>query len=161
MKSGQQALDSSASNAGTLFSGKQQKELLKLGQNLGSQEFNNAYNRQYGQFQDAETARQNQFNTEADRTMNYDQYRMNQLQNIAGMGQGATNQLAGSLQGIGQNQLNQDMSLRSNLADINAQRTMAPWMAGSNMAQSFGNTMANTGERMMGRYGTGASNKGF
>jgi len=122
MERGVGALDSSAANRGNLFSGPQQKALAQFGQDLGSQEFGNAYNRQYGQFQDAEQAGRDQFNTEADRTMNYDQFRMNQLQGLSGQGQQATNQLAGASQNLAGNQLANQMMLRGAKGDVNAKR---------------------------------------
>jgi hypothetical protein len=143
MQQGQQALDNSATMKGSLFSGKQQKELLKYGQNQGSQEFNNAYNRQYGQFKDTETAARDQFNTEANRTMNYDQYRMNQLQGLSNQGQSATNTYGANSMGISQNELANDMTMRGQKADIEARRASAPWVAGGKAVQNTGNAVAN------------------
>jgi hypothetical protein len=141
MQQGQQALDNSAAMKGSLFSGKQQKELMKYGQNQGSQEFNNAYTRQYGQFKDTEDASRAQFNTEADRTMDYDQYRMNQLKGIADAGQSATNVYGANSLEISQNELNKDLEMRSQMADINAKRASAPWVTGGKSIQNAGNAV--------------------
>lgn len=136
LNAGRQALDASAANAGNLFSGAQQKALMKYGQELGSQEFGNAYNRQYGQFKDAETARRDQYNLGANRNMSLDQYRMGQLQNIANMGQNATNASANAVGRIGQNQLQQQMLLRGAKADINAVNDANPWNVAGNIANA-------------------------
>lgn len=149
MQQGQQAMDASAANRGNLFSGAQQKALMKYGQDMGSQEFNNAYGRQYGQFQDAETARRNQANTEADRTMNYDQYRMNQLQGISGQGQAATGQLASAYGNIGNNQLNNQMQLRGAYANNQAANASMPWQMAGNAVAGLGNLGKDMGSYFM------------
>jgi len=68
MKQGQRALESSAAARGGLLSGGAGKDLVEYGQNFGSQEYGNAYNR---------------FNADRDR-------RFNRLSSIAGLGQTAT-----------------------------------------------------------------------
>lgn len=143
MDQAQKALDQSASSRGTLFSGAQQKALQANAQNLASQEFQNAYGRQYGQFKDTEDARRQQTNTEADRMMNYDQYRMNQLQGLTNVGQNATNTLAGQYGNIGANQVQNQMLLRGQLADVSAARAAAPWNAAGNALTSSGNALGN------------------
>lgn len=82
MQQGQRALESSAAARGGLLSGGTGKNLVEYGQNFGSQEYGNAYNR---------------FNADMDR-------RFNRLSSIAGLGQTATRdvtnqgtQVAGSI----------------------------------------------------------------
>lgn len=68
MQQGQRALESSAAARGGLLSGGTGKDLVEYGQNVGSQEYGNAYNR---------------FNADRDR-------RFNRLSSLAGIGQTAT-----------------------------------------------------------------------
>lgn len=72
MQQGQRALESSAAARGGLLSGGTGKALVEYGQNFGSQEFANAYNR---------------FNADRDR-------RFNRLSSLAGIGQTATRDVA-------------------------------------------------------------------
>ncbi len=122
MAQGVGALDASAAQQGNLFSGAQQKALMQYGQDLGSQEYGNAYNRQYGQFQDQEQARRDQANIEAGRMSDYDRYRMGQLEGLSGQGQQATNQLASASQNLTANQIANQMMMRGAKADVNANR---------------------------------------
>lgn len=68
MQQGQRSLESSAAARGGLLSGGAGKDLVEYGQNFGSQEYGNAYNR---------------FNADRDR-------RFNRLSSLAGIGQTAT-----------------------------------------------------------------------
>jgi len=142
MQQGVRALDSSAANRGNLFSGAQQKALAQYGQDLGSQEFQNAYGRQYGAFQDAEQARQAQFNAEQDRNMQLDQFRMGQLQDLAGMGMSATGQLAGQVGSIDQNYGQNMYNLRGAQADTAGARAATPWMTLGKGLSGVGNAVA-------------------
>lgn len=151
MDQGRRTLDASAANKGNLFSGAQQKALLTLGQNLGSQEYGNAYARQYGQYSDTQNANQNQFNTEADRQMNLDNYRMNQLQNLTNVGQNATNTLGSANLNIGNNQWQNQQFLRGQLADVNATRASAPYMAAGAGVKTLGNAGGNISSYYMNR----------
>jgi len=74
MGEGQKALERSAAARGGLMSGRAGKDMMRFGQDLGSQEYGNAFNR----FQ---TNRSN---------------KLNPLQSLAGVGQTATNQVAGA-----------------------------------------------------------------
>lgn len=145
------ALDASASAKGSLFSGAQQKALQENAQNLASQEFDNAYNRQYGQWKDSEDAKRNQYNTEADRTMSYDQYRMNQLQDLANMGLSATGSLSGAYQNIGGNELQNQMMLRGNYATAKANQASLPWQTAGAMSSGIGNGLGNLSSYYMGK----------
>ena len=157
MGQAQKSLDTSLAGKGVSMGGMAAKAMAEQQQNLGSQEFNNAYQRQYGQFNDLQNANRQQFNTEADRNMNLDQFRMNQLQNISNMGQGATNTLGSSLQGIGTNRMSTIANLQGQLADVNATRAGAPWSGVATGMQSGGNMMGDWGSYLMGR---GNANKG-
>lgn len=87
LKEGQRALEQSAAARGGLLSGNTGKALAKYGQEAGSQEYQNAFNRY-------QVNRGN---------------KLNALQSIGGMGQSASNQMAGAAQNygqsVGQNQL--------------------------------------------------------
>lgn len=84
MAEGQKALERSASARGSLFSGGQLKALTRYGQDMGSQEYGNAYNR-----------------------WNNDQTtRFNRLATLAGIGQTATSQLGQAGQNFANNQSN-------------------------------------------------------
>lgn len=92
LKEGQQALDRSAAARGGMISGGALKAAARYGQDMGSQEFTNAYNRY-------QTNRANQ---------------LNPLQSITGAGQTATNQLGGAAQSYGANAGNIAMNAGAN-----------------------------------------------
>lgn len=79
---GVKALDRSAAARGGLLGGNQMRGLTELGQNLGSQEYQNAFNR----YQTERAAR------------------LNPLQSLAGQGQSAANTLSSAAGQYGQNQ---------------------------------------------------------
>lgn len=87
MSEGVNALDKSAAARGMLFSGAQGKGITRYGQDYGSNEYANAYNRYQNEYQNAfnryQTNQSNQYN---------------RLANMAGLGQTANNalQTAGS-----------------------------------------------------------------
>lgn len=139
MQQAVKGMDTSAAARGNLFGGPQQKAMAAHMQNLASQEFNNAYGRQYGQFSDEENARREQFNTEADRTMDYDTFRMTQLDNLAGRGQTATNTLSAAQGDIGARELQNQMTLRGAQANTAGTRAGGPWATAGGVAQSLGN----------------------
>ncbi len=151
MQQAQKSLDTSLAGKGVSMGGMAAKAMAAQQQDLGSQEFNNAYQRQYGQFNDQQNANRQQFNTEADRNMNFDQYRMGQLQNIANMGQGASNNLGASLQGIGANRMNAISALQGQKADVGAIRASAPWSALGGGMQGGGNMLGDWGAYLMGK----------
>ncbi len=62
MKQGVEALDSSAAARGRLLSGAQDKALTKYGQEMGSQEYNNAYARYADQYSKEANRKANKFN---------------------------------------------------------------------------------------------------
>lgn len=81
LSEGQKALERSAAARGNLLSGGTGKALTRYGQEMGSQEYQNAFNRY-----------------QAER-----QARMNPLQSLAGVGQTASQQLAGQAGQFGSN----------------------------------------------------------
>lgn len=90
LSQGQKALDTGAGAKGQLFSGAQQKALLKYGQDLGSQEYANAYQRQFTTFQDARNAKyQNYIN----QMQQYNQNLRNQVSDLGNMAQYGENSL--------------------------------------------------------------------
>jgi hypothetical protein len=88
MKEGQRALESSAAARGGLLSGGTGKALVNYGQEAGSQEFGNAYNR---------------FNADRDR-------RFGRLSEIAGTGQRSSQQVGQSAMMTGSNVASNQMS---------------------------------------------------
>lgn len=112
MDQGQKALERSAAARGGLQSGGTLKALTNYGQNVASSEYQNAYNR---------------FNADRDR-------RFGRLSNIAGMGQGAVNQMGQAGQNYANNVGNNMMGA------ANAQG--AAGIAGAN---AWGNTLSNLG----------------
>lgn len=81
LKEGLKALDRSAAARGGLLSGAQLRGITEYGQEMGSQEFTNAFNRY-----------------QAER-----QARLNPLQSLAGMSQSSANTLTGAAGQLGQN----------------------------------------------------------
>lgn len=91
---GVKALDRSAAARGGLLGGNQMRGLTELGQNLGSQEYQNAFNR----YQTERAAR------------------LNPLQSLAGQGQSAANTLSSAAGQYGQNQA----AIMGNVGNIRA-----------------------------------------
>lgn len=149
MKQANLAQEASTGAQGQLFSGAQQKALARLNQDLGSQEFNNAYTRQYGQFSDEEKARRDQANIEATRTMGYDQARMGQLQGLTNVGQNATNNLSSASAGLTSQQLQNMMLLRGAKGDINSAAAAVPWTAAGSAVAGGGQLASNMGSYYM------------
>lgn len=133
MEQSNNALDQSAISRGNIFSGAHAKALQANAQDLTSQEFNNAYNRQYGQWQDAENARRDQYNRDVGYNMNLDQYRLGQLENLAGQGLQAGSGFANNMTNIGTNQLTNDLRLRGVLADRQAENASNWYDVGGNL----------------------------
>lgn len=102
LRAGQQALEGSAAARGGLLSGGAMRGLTEFGQQLGSQEYQNAYNRALGQnelgYGRALTANQDQYNRalqqwQLGQGLNQQQY--NRLAGLAGTGQSTTQYLGG------------------------------------------------------------------
>lgn len=133
------AMDASAANRGSLFSGAQAKALQDRSQDLASQEFNNAYKRQYGQFRDTEDANRQQFNLDADRNIRYDQARLGQLQGLSGQGLSASGSLGGTSSSLFSNDLANQVQLSGEMADMEAIQAMAPYKAWGSGISSMAN----------------------
>ena len=123
MQESNKALDESAAAKGGLFSGWQQKALQENAQNLASQEYNNAYNRQYGQFKDTEDANRQQYNLDRDYSQKLQEFNMNNALNLANIGQNATNTMGAN---IG-NANAQNMNLYEALAGAKAAKARGMW----------------------------------
>lgn len=82
LEEGQKALERSAAARGGLLSGATGKNLLRYGQQMGSQEYQNAYNRAYGSAMDRYNAEVQRANTG-----------FNRLASMAGIGQTANQAL--------------------------------------------------------------------
>ena len=97
LSQGQKALDTGAGVKGQLFSGAQQKALMKYGQDLGSQEYGTAYNRQENTFnQNATRTYQDYLN----RLGQYNQNLRNQvgdLGNLSSIGERSVARLSGDI----------------------------------------------------------------
>lgn len=133
LSQGQKALDTGAGRKGQLFSGAQQKALMEYGQNLGSQEYGNAYQRQFSTFQDARNAKYQDY---LNRVQQYNQNLRNQvsdLGNLAGYGE---NSLARQ-----QNALNQSVAgvtgANAAIGNANAIQGGAGWSALSSAGSSL------------------------
>lgn len=113
MKQGVNAITAAGAAAGNLGSGNLGTALVGYGQELGSQEYQNAYARQYGQQMDAFNSQLNAQNTT-----------FNRLSGVAGTGQTTATQLGAAgmvmAQGVG-NTLMQDAANQGNLALQGAQ----------------------------------------
>lgn len=139
MQQAQKGLDTSAGAKGMLMSGPQARATMEMQQDLASQEFGNAYARQYGQFSDEENARRDQANIEAMRMKGYDDATIARLQGLSGQGQVATGQASSALGQIGGQQIGNQMTLRGAMADTSATRAGLPWATAGGMVQSAGN----------------------
>lgn len=134
LSQGQKALDTGAGRKGQLFSGAQQKALLEYGQNLGSQEYQNAYQRQFSTFQDARNAKYQDY---LNRVQQYNQNLRNQVSDLGNLANMGENSLVRQ-----QNALNQSVAgvTGANAAIGNAAATQnaAGWSALSSAGSSLG-----------------------
>ena len=144
MQQGQKALDASAANAGNLHSGAQQKALLAYGQNQGSQEFGNAYNRQYGQFKDTQDTARSQHNLENQAATDIERFKMGDIKDYGNAGINAVNAQNQNLQSGNA----QQMQLMAAKADADAKRA-GGFMAGVGNALTGG---ANAGTNAYSAY---------
>jgi hypothetical protein len=115
MSEGVNALDRSAASRGMLLSGAQLKGVQEYGQNLGSQEYKNAYDR---------------YNTDIG-----NQY--NRLASLAGVGQTAT----GALQQAGSQYSSNVGNLAMQNAATQGNAALATGQANASMYQGIGNTL--------------------
>jgi hypothetical protein len=147
MQQGQRAISSSAAGAGTGLSGATLKALAKFGQNLGSQEYQNAYNR-YSTDRNANLAG---YQTNLGRAQDI----WGQQKDIYGMGTeqqqqryGRAQDLANYGQQAGTNLSNLASGYGENIAGLQGQQGQSRALGTMGMGQTWGSTlgnMANTG----------------
>lgn len=127
MQEGQKAIDRSAAARGMNQSGATLKAMARFGQNLGSSEYNNAYNR----FNQDYSNSYNRFNSDQDR-------KFNRVGNIANMGLSANQSMNGLSTNFGNSMANNAMALGNAQAsyEMNKGNTMKDlWEMGG---QAFG-----------------------
>jgi hypothetical protein len=139
MSQGQNALTAGSAAAGNYGSGNLGVALQNYGQELGSQEYGAAYNRQY-------TSALDQYNA----AMNSQNTLFNRLSGIAGTGQTAANQLSSAGQSSAANAANiiQGGAAKQAQYGMNAATNSANMLSGafsnvSNSASQFGNQLGN------------------
>lgn len=156
LSQGQKALDTGAGAKGQLFSGAQQKALAKYGQELGSQEYQNAYNRQFTTFQDARNAKYQDY---LNRVQQYNQNLRNQVSDI------------GNLAQYGENSLNRQQNALSNsvasvtgansaIGNANATSAGAGWSALSSAGQSLGGAATDIAKLYASQQGSSSTGTG-
>jgi hypothetical protein len=147
LQQGQEALDASAAASGGMNSGAQMKALMEYGQNLGSQEFQNAYSRQEGTFNNNSTRKYTDYLT---RLNGYNQNLRNQvtdLSSMAGFGERALGR-----QGAANSAMSgQVMGYNTDIGNANAISAGAPWAAMSGVGQGISNAVQDG----MGMYAMG------
>ena len=122
MNQSQAALNSGANTEGSLFSGAQQKALQANAQNLASQEYNNAYNRDRSAFESDRNFGNTQNQEERTYQMGLQGQNFNQNAQLGAMGQGAASTEAGDV-GQATQQQNQ---LEGAKADLLAKQAAGP-----------------------------------
>ena len=152
LRSGQQALEGGAAARGGLLSGGAMRGLTEFGQQLGSQEYQNAYGRALGQnelgYGRALTANTDQYNRalqqwQSGQGLNQLQY--NRLSNLAGVGQSTTQYLGGLGQQYAQ-QAGENILGRGNALSAGQVAAGNAWGSG---IQQIGNTVGNLGMMYM------------
>lgn len=135
LKQGREALDASAASKGGMFSGAQQKALLEYGQELGSQEYQNAYQRQEGTFNN------NAQRTYADyltRLGQYNQNLRNQVSDLSGMVDRGERAL-GRQEMANENLTGRVLNANNTIGNANSIDAGAGWNALSGFAQGVTN----------------------
>ena len=134
LSQGQKALDTGAGAKGQLFSGAQQKALLKYGQDLGSQEYQNAYQRQFTTFQDARNAKyQNYLN----QMQQYNQNLRNQVSDLGNLTQYGENSITRQQNALG-NSVSAVTGAQSAIGNATATANGAGWSTLSSAGSSLG-----------------------
>lgn len=154
LRSGQQALEGSAAARGGLLSGGTLRGLTTFGQELGSQEYQQAYNRALGQnelsFSRASAANQDRYNRALQQWQlgqGLQQQQYNRLSNLAGVGQ-TSSQYLGNL---GQQYATQAGELALQRGNALSQGQLAQGQAWGNFAQSAGNALGGLGGMYLAR----------
>lgn len=134
LSQGVKALDTSAARKGALLSGAQQKALLEYGQNLGSQEYQNAYQRQFTNFQDA---RNTKYQDYLNRVQQYNQNLRNQVSDMGNMAGYGENSLVRQQNALS-NSVGSVTGAQSAFGNANAVQNAAGWSALSSAGSSLG-----------------------
>ena len=134
LSQGVKALDTSAARKGALQSGAQQKALLEYGQNQGSQEYQNAYNRQFTNFQDARNAKYQDY---LNRVQQYNQNLRNQVSDMGNMAGYGENSLVRQQNALS-NSVGAVTGAQSAMGNANAVQNAAGWSALSSAGSSLG-----------------------
>lgn len=134
LSQGVKALDTSAARKGALQSGAQQKALLEYGQNQGSQEYQNAYNRQFTNFQDTRNAKYQDY---LNRVQQYNQNLRNQVSDMGNMAGYGENSLVRQQNALS-NSVNAVTGAQSAMGNANAVQNAAGWSALSSAGSSLG-----------------------
>lgn len=134
LSQGVKALDTSAARKGALQSGAQQKALLEYGQNQGSQEYQNSYNRQFTNFQDARNAKYQDY---LNRVQQYNQNLRNQVSDMGNMAGYGENSLVRQQNALS-NSVGAVTGAQSAMGNANAVQNAAGWSALSSAGSSLG-----------------------
>ena len=134
LSQGVKALDTSAARKGALQSGAQQKALLEYGQNQGSQEYQNAYNRQFTNFQDARNAKYQDY---LNRVQQYNQNLRNQVSDMGNMAGYGENSLVRQQNALS-NSVGAVTGAQSAMGNANAVQNAAGWSSLSSAGSSLG-----------------------
>lgn len=92
MKASNDAIQAWAASRGSLFSGGTGMKLIRNAQDMTSQEYGNAFGRQYGQYQDAYSRALQAYGTNRENFLTNQSNEYNRLAGVAGIGQQATGQ---------------------------------------------------------------------
>ena len=138
LKAGTTALDTSAGAKGSLFSGAQQKALLKYGQEQGSQEYDKAYNRQLTTFQDSRNAKYRDY---LNRVQQYNQNLRNQVSDLGNLANYGENSVTRQQNALG-NSVSAVTGANSAIGNANAASAGAGWSALSGAGSSLGSAVS-------------------
>jgi hypothetical protein len=136
LNEGLKGVSASAAGKGALKSGATLKALQNYGQQAASQEYANAYGRQYGQWKDTETMKQDIYNKERDYLSDLERFRMGDLKDLSQIGQTAATQMSGDMGAA----TAREMEMRGAKADAAATRAAGPWATMGASITGAGNT---------------------
>lgn len=160
LQQGQQAIEGGAAASGGLFSGQTGKDLMQFGQELGSQEYQNAYNRAAGERQFGQQAFGQAFGQDMSQRQFGSQEYYNALQSDAAQKQNLYNMLAG-VAGTGQTATQFGAGLGQQAAGAQGQygqQAAAAQGAGAQQgAQAYSGAAQNWGNQLTGLAGTAAN----
>lgn len=142
LSQGQKALDTGAGARGQLFSGAQQKALMKYGQDLGSQEYGAAYTRQEGTF-DKNSARD--YQDYLNRLQQYNQTLRNKVGdvgNMVGVGERAKGRVEGGIDTV----TGQVISANTTQGSATGASNASPWLGMAGVGQGISNVVGDVGQ---------------